>query len=61
MTAIKVLLMWLQNRFDPEMIKLRELKRIKDAKESDLEEIENAVANGDTAAISDIWRRLQPQ
>ena len=60
-TAIKVLLMWLQNRFDPKMIKLREVAKIKNAQEKDLAKIEKAVADGDTAAISDIWRGLQPQ
>ena len=59
-TAIKVLLMWLQNRFDPEMIKLRELKSIRYAKEAELDEIEVAVSTGDTARVSELFRRLSP-
>ena len=59
--AIKVLLMCLQNRFDPEMIKLREVAKIKHAQEKDLEEIERAVAEDDTVAISNIWSGLQPR
>lgn len=59
-TAIRVLLMWLENRFDPEMIKLRELKDIRHAKEDDIEAIDKAIADGNAADLSDIWRRLSP-
>jgi len=58
--AIQVLLMYLQNRFDPKMIKAREIVRIRHAKEKDLGKIEKAISTGNTAAISRIWRGLQP-
>ena len=57
-TAIQVLLMWLRNRFDPEMIKLREVKQIRHAKEDTIEAIDDAIANDDSAALSALWRGL---
>ncbi len=59
--ALRVFLMWLRNRFDPEMIKFREIRDVRKAKEAQIEEIERAVADDDTAALSDIWRRLSAQ
>jgi len=58
--AIRAFLTWFINRNDPEMIKFRELKRIKHAKDEQIEEIDKALAGGDTLAIATLWRELQP-
>lgn len=57
--VIRVFLMWLRNRFDPDMIRLRDLKAIRSAKEEDLAAIDRAVADDDVVAISTLWQRLQ--
>ncbi len=58
--AIKVVLYKLANLWDPDMVKMREVKRIRHAKEKDREEIDKALIDGDTASLSVIWARLQP-
>jgi len=58
--GIRVFLKWLQYRFDPDMIKFREITRIRHAKEKDCAEIDYALATDDTVALSAIWRELQP-
>ena len=56
--AIRVFLMWMRNRFDPEMIKMREISRLKELKEDDIEKVENAIVNDDCVALAGLLRDL---
>jgi hypothetical protein len=55
---IRAFLFWFINRNDPEMIKFRELKRIRNANKAQKKRIDWALRHGDTSAISLIWREL---
>lgn len=58
MLVLRLVIMWLQHRYDPKMVRLRELTKVKEANDVERIAIEKAVADGDTAALSRIWDGL---
>ena len=56
--GLRLLAKWVGSRFDPEAIRLREIARIRRAKERDLEFIDEALSVGDTATLAFVLRSL---
>lgn len=56
---VRLVLFWLRNRYDPDMIRFRELKRVKEANEIETIAIEAALARGNTVVISRIWSGMR--
>ena len=50
--VIRFFFTWLGNRTDPKNVRLRDIANIKSLKEKDVENLEEALANSDTVALS---------